>query len=110
MRLLGGQRPWVIQRLTAIYMLLFLAASISYVALDNPVTFTAWRALLSEPMLMVGFFLMFSSIFLHAWIGLRDILLDYVQPLPLRSLLLAGLAAGLIALEAWVVIILTGAR
>ena len=110
MRLLGGQRPWVIQRLTALYLLLFLAASVAYVALGNPLTFTAWRALVAQPVVKVGFFLIFSSIFLHAWIGLRDVLLDYVHPLPLRMLLLASIAAGLIALEAWVVIILAGAR
>lgn len=110
MRLLRGQPPWVIQRLTALYMLLFFAASVTYAALGDPVTFTAWRALISAPMLKVGFFLMFSSIFLHAWIGLRDVLLDYVHPLTLRVLLLASIAAGLIALEAWVVIILLGVR
>lgn len=110
MRLFGGLRPWVIQRLTALYMLLFIAVLPVFLALGEPLSFTAWRTEMSQPVFKIAFFLFFTSIFFHAWIGLRDILLDYVHPLLLRSLLTAGIVFGLVSLEGWVVMILAGLR
>ncbi|OIQ92272.1 succinate dehydrogenase hydrophobic membrane anchor subunit [mine drainage metagenome] len=108
MRLLGGLRPWVIQRLSALFMLGCFAVLAACLAIGPPLSFAAWRAWMSEPVAKVAAFLLFSSLFLHAWIGLRDVLLDYVQPLALRALLFVAIALGLISLEGWVVVILAG--
>ena len=39
-----------------------------------------------------------SSVFYHAWVGVRDIVLDYIQPTALRLPLLALIAFILIAI------------
>lgn len=109
MKLFGGLRPWVIQRLTALYLLLSILGLATFIVFGEPMSFAAWRTLMLQPASKVALLLFFTSLFLHAWIGLRDVLLDYVKPLPLRSLFLASGALGLVALELWVVIILTGA-
>ncbi|MBK7718782.1 MAG: hypothetical protein IPJ36_07270 [Simplicispira sp.] len=40
------------------------------------------------------------------WVGLRDVLLDYAQPVRIRPYLLAALAAGLCGLGVWAAFIL----
>ena len=41
----------------------------------------------------------------HAWVGIRDVVLDYVRPLPLRLFLLSMIVLALALLGAWVVLI-----
>lgn len=108
MSLLGGLRPWLIQRLTALFMLGCVLVLAVLLAVGEPMSFAAWRAWMSRPIAMVAAFLWFTSLFFHAWIGLRDVLLDYVHPLPLRALLFVAVALGLLSLEGWVVVILAG--
>jgi len=43
---------------------------------------------------------------LHVWVGLRDILMDYVQPLSVRLFVTAMLAMGLSACGLWALRIL----
>ncbi|WP_186453973.1 succinate dehydrogenase, hydrophobic membrane anchor protein [Denitratisoma sp. DHT3] len=108
MKLFGGLRPWVIQRLTALYLLLSMLTLTAFIVFEEPMSFTAWRALMLQPTGKVAILMFFTALFLHAWVGLRDVLLDYAKPLALRSLLMASGAFGLIALELWVIVILTG--
>lgn len=64
--------------------------------------YAAWRAwLLTEPMRL--FSLLFAAaVALHVWVGLRDVILDYVRPAPLR---LSALTLVTIALAAIVLVI-----
>jgi len=110
MKLLGGLRPWVIQRLTALFMLGCILVLAVFLAIGEPMSFAAWRAWMSRPIAMVVVVLLFTALFFHAWIGLRDVLLDYVHPLPLRALLFVAVSLGLLSLEVWVVVILAGVR
>lgn len=97
MRLFGGLRPWVWQRLTAIYMLLFMAAFALAVAMTAPPDHAAWRNLIAAPAMSVGVALFVGAVLLHAWIGLRDIVLDYIHAPPARALILG---VGVLALLA----------
>jgi succinate dehydrogenase / fumarate reductase, membrane anchor subunit len=97
MSLFGGLRPWIWQRLSALYMLFFaVGAGVGLVA-AGPMDYTAWRALLATPWVSIAVALLFVAVFLHAWIGLRDIVLDYIHPPVLRALVLGfGLLALLV--------------
>jgi succinate dehydrogenase / fumarate reductase membrane anchor subunit len=46
------------------------------------------------------------AVYLHAWIGVRDILMDYVKPTTLRLALLVVVAVAVFAYTAWTVQIL----
>jgi succinate dehydrogenase / fumarate reductase membrane anchor subunit len=54
--------------------------------------------------------LFFTALLLHAWVGGRDVLLDYIHAARIRFVSLAGLALGLIALGFWVIHILYSVR
>ena len=86
---------WLVQRLSALYMLLFLLYALASWTLVQPAGYAAWRAwVLAGPMRLPAL-LFFAALFLHAWVGLRDVILDYVHPIWLRLGALTLVAIGL---------------
>lgn len=79
------------QRATALYLALFLFYFLGRMVLDAPADHLAWRAWLARPPVWVASGLFFLALLLHAWIGVRDVILDYVRP-PLLRLALLGVA------------------
>ena len=41
------------------------------------------------------------AVLLHAWIGVRDVLIDYVHPIAIRAALLGAIGLALVALGLW---------
>lgn len=97
----SGLRAWVFQRVTAIYLLLFLPYLILTLAANAPVDHGAWIAWLSRPGVSIGVLLFFAALLLHAWVGFRDAVMDYVHPIAARVTVLTLLAFGLIACGLW---------
>jgi succinate dehydrogenase, hydrophobic membrane anchor protein len=58
----------------------------------------------------VAFGLFALALLLHAWIGVRDVILDYVKPPALRLALLAAVALFLLANGLWLAGILMEVR
>lgn len=104
-----GLRPWIIQRLTAIYLLFFFLFILTYFTFFPPESYEAWRDILSSTVVIVSGSVFFIALLAHAWIGLRDVILDYVKPLALRITMLAVLALFLISMAAWVALVLSKA-
>lgn len=96
-----GLRPWMLQRLTAVAMLLFLLYVGLHFLFVPTQGFEAWRAWARSPVVAVCAVTFFVVLLLHAWIGLRDVLMDYVKPLALRTALLSVLAIVLTAFALW---------
>lgn len=89
---------WLVQRLGALYMLLFLLYALVRWDLARPVGYSAWRSWVLDGSMRVPLTLFVIALLLHAWVGLRDVVLDYVDPLPLRLATLALVGAGLAAI------------
>jgi succinate dehydrogenase / fumarate reductase membrane anchor subunit len=101
-----GLRAWMLQRLSALYLAGYTLWAVAYF-LFHPVTdHAAWRALWAQPAMAVGAALLFIALLVHAWVGVRDVLLDYVRPPLLRLALLALLWGWLLVLAVWLVRIL----
>ena len=94
-------RAWVLQRATAVYLLLYFPYLILTFAADAPADHAALVAWLSRPGVSIGLLLFVVSVLLHSWVGIRDVLIDYVRPLGARIALLAVLGFGLAALGLW---------
>jgi succinate dehydrogenase / fumarate reductase membrane anchor subunit len=43
----------------------------------------------------------FCALLAHAWVGVRDVIMDYVRPVAARAPALVVLAASLIVMAAW---------
>ncbi|WP_333842279.1 succinate dehydrogenase, hydrophobic membrane anchor protein [Pelomicrobium sp.] len=104
----SGLGAWLAQRLSAVYMLIFLFYALIGWSLSQPMDYAAWRAwLLTEPMRL--FSLLFTAaLALHVWVGLRDVILDYVRPASLRLSALTLVAIALAAIVLVIVLSLLG--
>lgn len=109
-RTASGLRAWVAQRVSAIYLALFFVYLIVQWLVAPPGDYAAWRAWIGHPVMSVATLLFVAALLLHAWVGLRDILIDYVQPTAVRVSLLAAMALGLIACGLWAASVLFLAR
>ena len=101
-----GLRAWLWQRLTAIYIAVFLLVFIAYLATGCVSGYPQWHQLFAATPMKVATLLFFAAVLLHAWVGVRDILIDYVRKLPLRLFLLSVVGLSLLACAAWVLQIL----
>lgn len=106
---LSGLRAWLIQRLTAVYLLVALPLFIASFAFYRPGSYEAWRERASGAVFMVAASIFIVALLIHAWIGLRDVALDYVKPLSFRIGVLALLAFGLAGMGGWAIRVLYGA-
>ncbi len=103
---LSGLRAWTVQRFTAVYMLLAFLFAFVHFAWNAPHGFEAWRAWIGGPFVRIATLLFFVALLLHTWVGLRDVMMDYIKPLALRVALLALLGFYLVGMAAWVMRIL----
>lgn len=96
-----GLRAWVVQRLSAIYMAVFTLLMLGVFVFAPPADFKAWQEFMAQTLVSVAILLFYISLLLHAWIGVRDILIDYVQWHITRLLLLALFGLMLVASGLW---------
>lgn len=101
-----GLRAWLVQRASALYLLAFIVFLCGHFLADPPASYEQWQAWVNEPAVAVAALVFFAALLLHAWVGLRDVILDYVHPPALRIAVLGSLGLGLAAMAAWVVRIL----
>ena len=97
----SGLKAWAIQRLTAIYIGVFSVYLIAVLLFAVPENFSAWKAWMGGPVVSVAMLLYVVSVLMHAWIGVRDVLIDYVHPIAIRAGLLGAIALSLIAMGLW---------
>jgi succinate dehydrogenase / fumarate reductase membrane anchor subunit len=96
-----GLRGWLLQRISAAYLAIYLLGVCCYFWLHPAPGYAEWRDWFAQPLVAVtssGFIL---AVLVHGWVGMRDVLLDYVHPLGLRLLLLTLLAFLLIGTALW---------
>lgn len=98
-----GLSSWVQQRVTAIIMLLLTMvffAFIIYLALNVNSSIASWQTAFKCSFIRIFVQLFFASLLLHAWVGIRDLWMDYVTndgiKLTLHVLTIIWLFAGLI--------------
>ena len=93
-----GYSAWMIQRLSAIYIVLYLLFAFGSWGCGLPDDYALWRAWIASPSVWIASVLFFAALFLHAWVGLRDVILDYIHPLWLRFSMLVLLGTVLLVL------------
>ncbi len=102
----SGLRAWLLQRISAVYIGLFILALLAMLLIAPPRGFMEWRGWLARPLVMVAFILFIVSVALHAWVGMRDVLIDYVHPLGWRVLALSLTAFYLFGSAIWALLAL----
>jgi succinate dehydrogenase / fumarate reductase membrane anchor subunit len=96
-----GLRAWLLQRFSAVYLLLFITYLFIHFARAPAADFPHWQSWLSDPLVNLATGLFILSLLVHAWVGIRDVIMDYVTHTGLRVGLFAIVALTLAGCGLW---------
>ena len=106
----SGFKAWLVQRITAVMLAVFTLYAFFYLVWFTPQSFMQWQSwVLSTPVLL-GFLLLVLFTLVHAWVGIRDVLIDYVSHTGVRLVLLSLVGVMIAACGLWALLILISAR
>ncbi|PND37034.1 succinate dehydrogenase, hydrophobic membrane anchor protein [Paucibacter aquatile] len=101
-----GLRDWLAQRVTAVLMALFTVALLVQVLLPGPLGYDRWAGIFSQQWMKVLTFVLIISLAYHAWVGVRDIWMDYVKSVALRLTLQVFTLVWLVGCAGWAIQVL----
>jgi len=101
-----GFRDWLSQRVTALLMALFTLVLLVQVIFGGPVGYDSWAGIFSHQWMKVLTFVVIAALAWHAWVGVRDVLMDYVKPVGLRLLAQVAAIVWLVGCAGWAVQVL----
>lgn len=102
----AGTGMWLVQRGSAVLLALLLPLLLARIVAALPLDAAGWRALFLPAGMRVALLVAALAWALHAWVGMRDILMDYVRWLPLRLGLSLAVIVTLTASVLWLEVIL----
>jgi len=82
-----GLRDWLAQRITAVVMAAYTVMMVVAVMCGAAQSAEAWHGFMGHGLVRFVTFLFIASLCYHAWVGVRDIWMDYVKPTGVRLLL-----------------------
>jgi succinate dehydrogenase / fumarate reductase, membrane anchor subunit len=101
-----GLKDWLAQRVTAVVMAVYLLWMLGVLLIGPPNDFAAWRGIFAHSGVKAWTFVFLLSLFWHAWVGIRDIFMDYIKRTGLRLMLQVLVIVALVAYAGWAIQIL----
>ncbi|KFC76178.1 MULTISPECIES: succinate dehydrogenase, hydrophobic membrane anchor protein [Massilia] len=101
-----GVKDWLAQRVTAIVMAVFTVVLLVSFLTGQNFTYEGWAGLFARQWFKLFALVTFLGLFYHAWVGIRDIWMDYIKSAGLRLFLMLATIFWLLACAAWTVQIL----
>ncbi len=83
----SGVHDFILIRASAIILTCYTIFLVGFIACSAPLTYDAWHGLFSGLPMKVFTLLALVSVLIHSWIGIWQVLTDYVKPLALRGVL-----------------------
>ena len=81
-----GLKDWLAQRVTAVIMAAYTLMFVVALLVVREIDFFVWKGIFSQGWIRMATFLFTISVLIHAWVGMRDIWMDYIKPTGLRLL------------------------
>jgi succinate dehydrogenase / fumarate reductase membrane anchor subunit len=97
---------FLVQRIGAVLIVLYTLVFVLALLIAEPFDHAAWQAFFAHTWLRVATMIFLLCVVAHAWVGMRDILMDYAKPAALRVAFYLLVALSLIADFAWGITIL----
>jgi succinate dehydrogenase / fumarate reductase membrane anchor subunit len=101
-----GVGSFLLQRLTALILVAFFAVLGVRLLLAGSLDYVAWASIFVPVWMKVLTLVALLALLYHAWIGVKDIWMDYVKPVWMRLTLQTLTALWLLACAVWSVQIL----
>jgi succinate dehydrogenase / fumarate reductase, membrane anchor subunit len=96
-----GLRDWLAQRVTAVMMVVFIILLAAMLLISPPHDEASWKTMFSNRWMRIASFLFLVSLFWHAWVGMRNILMDYVHATGIRLMLQILIILSLLFYTVW---------
>jgi succinate dehydrogenase / fumarate reductase membrane anchor subunit len=103
-----GWRDWLLQRVTAVVMLLYTIFILAVLIRLAPLDYDHWSAFWGLTLTRYATLFFVISVLIHAWVGVRNIFMDYVKDAGVRLVLYVLVVLTLIAYGVWAWQILWG--
>ncbi len=105
-----GLKDWLLQRLTAVVMALYTLLLLVLLLWNGGFDHAVFKGLFASNAFRLASFLFMVALLYHAWVGVRDIWMDYVKAVGLRLALQFATVAVLVAYLGWTIQVLWGAK
>ena len=103
-----GVGDWLLQRLTAVVMAIYTMVVFIGVLLVPPRSYADWKDFFSPALFRVATLLFVAALLYHAWVGMRDIFMDYLRATGLRLAAQSAVGLALLFYLVWAASILWG--
>src|SRR5574343_287227 len=102
-----GLRDWLAQRVTAVLMALFTIVLLAQILFTSqPLGYDLWAGIFSKQWMKFVTFATIISLAYHAWVGVRDIWMDYVPAVGVRLALHVFTLVWLVGCAGWAIQVL----
>jgi succinate dehydrogenase / fumarate reductase membrane anchor subunit len=96
-----GLGDWLAQRVTAIVMALYTVILLVTFLTGSNFSYEGWAGMFAHQWFKIATFVALVALFYHAWVGMREILMDYFHPAGLRLSLYSAAIVYLIGCAGW---------
>ncbi|MCL2897419.1 succinate dehydrogenase membrane anchor subunit [Brenneria tiliae] len=105
----NGVQDWLLIRASAIVIVLYVIYLLGFIIAVGEMTYPVWRDFFAMALTKVFTLLTLFSILVHAWIGMWQVLTDYIKPLALRLTLQLAIVVALLVYVIYGTIVVWGA-
>jgi succinate dehydrogenase / fumarate reductase membrane anchor subunit len=100
-------RDWLAQRATGLLMALFTLVVLAQVIFSKgPMGYDKWAGIFSAQWMKTLTFAIIIALLYHAWLGMREIFMDYVKPVGVRLSLQIFAIVWLVGCAGWAIQVL----
>src|SRR5207248_1698016 len=79
-----GLFDWLMQRITGLLIALYVLLLLGVLLFKPGMDLASWSELFERTSFKLVTFAALVSVFLHAWVGMRDVIMDYIRPTAIR--------------------------
>jgi succinate dehydrogenase / fumarate reductase, membrane anchor subunit len=101
-----GLRDWLAQRISALLMALFTVVLLVQVLMPGEMGYDKWAGIFAAQWMKFLTFSVIVALAWHAWVGVRDIWMDYVKPVGIRLALHVFTIVWLVGCAGWAIQVL----
>jgi len=104
----SGMKDWLVQRVSAILMLVYLVLLAGLLACHWPLSYSTWLHVFSMEWFKISTLIFILCLMLHAWIGVWTIFTDYIHCSLARGVLQILVLLALFSCALWSIWVIWG--
>ncbi|AFA41175.1 cytochrome b556-binding succinate dehydrogenase membrane subunit [Wigglesworthia glossinidia endosymbiont of Glossina morsitans morsitans (Yale colony)] len=82
---LPGIYEWLLLRISGLLIFLYILCIIVFIICNTPINYVKWHCFFDKKTIKIFTILVFLSVAIHGWIGMWQVVTDYVKPKFMRT-------------------------